>query len=234
MIAERLLITTGLDDLTARQPRKARPRSAGCPTPTTAASSSSTSHPPPRAIVDELLPSLHARERDVMSAALTTSEQRELLRLIAKLQHAALARAIDASPTRRRPSTREPPQADPRTTKGIATMTATVPRDNRSHHTRWRGINHLALITTDMDATVRFYHGDARSPTRRHHRHTRVPPLLLRVRPALHRRVLRIRRRDHRTLHQAGRRARPARRAVRPPRTQPSRRRRAPRPATTA
>jgi catechol 2,3-dioxygenase-like lactoylglutathione lyase family enzyme len=24
---------------------------------------------------------------------------------------------------------------------------------------RWRGINHLAMITTDMDATVRFYHG---------------------------------------------------------------------------
>ena len=23
----------------------------------------------------------------------------------------------------------------------------------------WRGINHLALITPDMDATVRFYHG---------------------------------------------------------------------------
>ena len=23
----------------------------------------------------------------------------------------------------------------------------------------WRGINHLALITNDMDATVRFYHG---------------------------------------------------------------------------
>lgn len=23
---------------------------------------------------------------------------------------------------------------------------------------RWRGINHLALVTTDMDATVRFYH----------------------------------------------------------------------------
>ena len=31
-----------------------------------------------------------------------------------------------------------------------------------SHDTegpRWRGINHLALITDDMDATVRFYHG---------------------------------------------------------------------------
>ncbi|MCU1354215.1 MAG: hypothetical protein JWM05_3424 [Acidimicrobiales bacterium] len=24
---------------------------------------------------------------------------------------------------------------------------------------KWRGINHLALITNDMDATVRFYHG---------------------------------------------------------------------------
>ncbi len=23
----------------------------------------------------------------------------------------------------------------------------------------WSGINHLALVTTDMDATVRFYHG---------------------------------------------------------------------------
>jgi hypothetical protein len=23
----------------------------------------------------------------------------------------------------------------------------------------WRGINHLALVTNDMDATIRFYHG---------------------------------------------------------------------------
>jgi catechol 2,3-dioxygenase-like lactoylglutathione lyase family enzyme len=34
---------------------------------------------------------------------------------------------------------------------------------NDAHDTqegpRWRGINHLALITPDMDATVRFYHG---------------------------------------------------------------------------
>ena len=28
-----------------------------------------------------------------------------------------------------------------------------------SEHPRWRGINHLALVTTDMDATTRFYHG---------------------------------------------------------------------------
>ena len=29
---------------------------------------------------------------------------------------------------------------------------------------RWRGINHLALITTDMDATVRFWHGVLGAP----------------------------------------------------------------------
>lgn len=37
------------------------------------------------------------------------------------------------------------------TTTASQTIEATTPR--------WRGINHLALITTDMDATVRFYHG---------------------------------------------------------------------------
>src|SRR6202008_4166008 len=31
-----------------------------------------------------------------------------------------------------------------------------VPDTDMPH---WRGINHLALITSDMDATVRFYHG---------------------------------------------------------------------------
>ena len=36
-------------------------------------------------------------------------------------------------------------------------MIETNPRDD--DNPRWRGINHLALITTDMDATVRFYHG---------------------------------------------------------------------------
>jgi catechol 2,3-dioxygenase-like lactoylglutathione lyase family enzyme len=28
-----------------------------------------------------------------------------------------------------------------------------------SNRPKWRGINHLALVTPDMDATVRFYHG---------------------------------------------------------------------------
>ena len=31
--------------------------------------------------------------------------------------------------------------------------------DDRIDDIHWRGINHLALVTTDMDATVRFYHG---------------------------------------------------------------------------
>jgi catechol 2,3-dioxygenase-like lactoylglutathione lyase family enzyme len=36
----------------------------------------------------------------------------------------------------------------------------TSAREDRQDPTvRWRGINHLALITNDMDATVRFYHG---------------------------------------------------------------------------
>jgi catechol 2,3-dioxygenase-like lactoylglutathione lyase family enzyme len=36
-----------------------------------------------------------------------------------------------------------------------------------SHPVQWRGVNHLALVTTDMDATVRFWHGvlDARLVT---------------------------------------------------------------------
>jgi catechol 2,3-dioxygenase-like lactoylglutathione lyase family enzyme len=36
------------------------------------------------------------------------------------------------------------------------TESSAVPETELPH---WRGINHLALITNDMDATVRFYHG---------------------------------------------------------------------------
>lgn len=36
-------------------------------------------------------------------------------------------------------------------------MTPTSEHDHEAP--RWRGINHLALVTTDMDATVRFYAG---------------------------------------------------------------------------
>lgn len=41
------------------------------------------------AIVDELLPNLHIRERDVIAGALDAGEQRALLRALAKVQHAA-------------------------------------------------------------------------------------------------------------------------------------------------
>ena len=67
--------------------------------------------PAAREILDDLLPSLHAREREVISDALSTREQRELLRLVAKVQRAAIdarstpsvrgavrRRAIDTSP----------------------------------------------------------------------------------------------------------------------------------------
>jgi DNA-binding MarR family transcriptional regulator len=42
-----------------------------------------------RAILDELLPSLHDRERRLMEAALTKDEQRRLLEILAKVQSAA-------------------------------------------------------------------------------------------------------------------------------------------------
>jgi len=34
-----------------------------------------------------------------------------------------------------------------------------VPETREANTPYWRGINHLALVTNDMDATVRFYHG---------------------------------------------------------------------------
>jgi DNA-binding MarR family transcriptional regulator len=90
VIAERLLITTGsvtslLDNLERRGLIRRLPH------PQDRRKLLIAITPAAQTIVDELLPSLHARERDVMSAALSTSEQREFLRLIAKVQDAALA-----------------------------------------------------------------------------------------------------------------------------------------------
>jgi len=42
---------------------------------------------------------------------------------------------------------------------GMETQANHVTTDSDEEVPRWRGINHLALITNDMDATVRFYHG---------------------------------------------------------------------------
>jgi len=59
------------------------------------------------AIVDAMLPSLHARERVIISDALTPAEQHTLLALLAKVQQSALGHAGDAperGAVRRRPA----------------------------------------------------------------------------------------------------------------------------------
>jgi DNA-binding MarR family transcriptional regulator len=112
VIAERLMVTTGsmtslLDNLEKRGLIRRLP------------------HPDDRrklliditaeaqVIVDELLPTLHARERDVIGAALNPSEQRTLLRHLAKLQQAAADAQAAPAPDGaiRRRATR--PKADP-------------------------------------------------------------------------------------------------------------------------
>jgi DNA-binding MarR family transcriptional regulator len=109
VIAERLLITTGsvtslLDNLEKRGLIRRLPH------PQDRRKLLIEITPAAQAIVDELLPSLHARERDVMSAALSTREQEELLRLIAKVQRAALQAqstpAPQAAPRQRPPRPR--------------------------------------------------------------------------------------------------------------------------------
>jgi DNA-binding MarR family transcriptional regulator len=106
VIADRLLITTGsvtslLDNLEKRGLIRRLPH------PQDRRKLLIDITPSAQAIVDELLPSLHAREREVMSSALSTDEQHELLELIAKVQHAAIqaqsAPAAHAA-TRRRPA----------------------------------------------------------------------------------------------------------------------------------
>lgn len=89
VIAERLLVTTGsmtslLDTLEKRGLIRRQPH------PQDRRKLLIDITPAAQEIVDELLPSLHLRERDVMSAALTPNEQRSLLRSLAKLQQTAL------------------------------------------------------------------------------------------------------------------------------------------------
>jgi DNA-binding MarR family transcriptional regulator len=88
VIAERLLVTTGsmtslLDNLEKRGLIRRQPH------PQDRRKLLIDITPAARAIVDQLLPSLHAREREVM-AALSPNEQRSLLRSLAKVQGAAL------------------------------------------------------------------------------------------------------------------------------------------------
>ena len=97
VIVERLLITTGsvtslLDSLEKRGLIRRLPH------PDDRRKLLIDIEPAAQTIVDELLPALHARERDVVSTALTTNEQRELLRIVAKVQHAALAAQSTPAP----------------------------------------------------------------------------------------------------------------------------------------
>jgi len=97
VIAERVLITTGsmtslLDTLERRGLVRRMPH------PGDRRKLLVDITPEAQAILDQLLPSLHARERDVISAALTTREQHDLLRLIAKIQYAAIDARATATP----------------------------------------------------------------------------------------------------------------------------------------
>jgi DNA-binding MarR family transcriptional regulator len=106
VIAERLLITTGsmtslLDTLEKRGLIQRMPH------PDDRRKLLIDITPAAQTVLDELLPSLHAREHQVISNALSTKEQRELLRLVAKVQHAALhAQTTPAPPAaaRQRPA----------------------------------------------------------------------------------------------------------------------------------
>jgi DNA-binding MarR family transcriptional regulator len=105
VIADRLLITTGsvtslLDNLEKRGLIRRLPH------PQDRRKLLIDITPSAQAILDELLPSLHARERAVIEAALSTDEQHQLLELIAKLQHAAIqaqSKPASRAATRRRP-----------------------------------------------------------------------------------------------------------------------------------
>lgn len=93
VIGERMLVTTGtmtslLDTLERRDLIRRLPH------PTDRRKILVEITPAAQTIVDELLPALHACERDVISAALSTTEQRQLLRLVAKLQQAAIDAAL--------------------------------------------------------------------------------------------------------------------------------------------
>jgi DNA-binding MarR family transcriptional regulator len=116
VIAERLMVTTGsmtslLDNLEKRGLVRRLPH------PGDRRKLLIDITPEAQVIVDEFLPAFHARERDVMAAALTSREQRTLLQLLAKLQQAgADARSAPApeGATRRRAPRPTYDPSDPR------------------------------------------------------------------------------------------------------------------------
>jgi DNA-binding MarR family transcriptional regulator len=125
VIAERVLITTGsmtsiLDTLERRGLVRRMPH------PADRRKLLVDITPDAQAILDQLLPSLHARERDVISDALTTREQHELLRLITRIQHAAIEARATA------------PSTDAQRVRPTGTNEDDAPKtsDRDVHHTR--------------------------------------------------------------------------------------------------
>ena len=135
MIADACPRHDGLDDLGARHPREAGPHPTDAPPRRPPQDSSWTSPPDAQAILDELLPSLHARERDVIRGALSTTEQRELLRLVAKTP-TRRARGTVRRPPHPPPPVERPSRPNRTTTKGNAEMTVRPcpRRPKRPHH----------------------------------------------------------------------------------------------------
>ena len=140
VIAERLVVTTGsmtslLDNLEKRGLVRRLPH------PEDRRKLLVDITPEARAIVDELLPTLHARERDVIGAALTASEQRTLLRLLAKLQRVAADRSIHANTTAERgPASRNRSEARSAQPEGNACHDRHRSRDTRAPRPRPRGV----------------------------------------------------------------------------------------------
>jgi DNA-binding MarR family transcriptional regulator len=97
VIAERLVVTTGsmtslLDNLEKRGLVRRLPH------PDDRRKLLVDITPAAQEIVDELLPTMHAREHDVITNALSANEQRALLRSLAKLQQAAVDAQASAAP----------------------------------------------------------------------------------------------------------------------------------------
>lgn len=116
VIADRLLVTTGsmtslLDNLEKRGLIRRHPH------PEDRRKLLIDITPAARPIVDDLLPSLHAREREVMAAALSASEQRALI----PRQAATCRRRGSFRPCRARsdPSSVRPPARLTRPPKGF-------------------------------------------------------------------------------------------------------------------
>ena len=142
-----------------------------------------------------------------------------------------LRAGLYASPTVRPGRALLPRQREPQ----MSEHTGTPPRLRSRRRRPGEWINHLALVTDDMDATVRFYHGALGARLVATIGTPELPALLLRVRSRVHSGVLRVQRPRARAVGEAGGHPRIRwRHPVRPPLVQRARRGGAARPAAPA